>query len=370
MRRTSWFVGLFAIVLCMAPAATLLARDVHRPADVHWSPVWVMVAIAVAGFFVARALRKAASVRYLDRSVRHRRAGASPAFAFTLVGWLVVGPAFGFAAATALVAYALGEPDLAEDLPAVAGSSLPVQFVLAAIAVLAVAGYYSWSFRRRHELPVLKQAGIAIVVEPPRTQPLRVTTTMWLAGTLIDGSLFAGAIVPRLLSDDDRPSSNELASGVFGVVGGPGLISFLLLMAMLVYGPGRASALDALRQRSSIAAIALVLGGGAISEVGGPYTVAGVAGGIILLIGLLIGSATCLNIMDRGTQPWLGLLFLAGNYVLGYLGAPDGNGTALPRDVTGWVVAVLAAAYAIHQAREHYREWTRVVNLREVTPQP
>lgn len=370
MRRTSWFVGLFAIVLCMAPAATLVARDAHRPADLRWSPVGVMAAIAVAGFLIARALRRAASARYLERSLRLGRAGTSPAFAYTLAGWLLVGPAFGFAAAMSLIAFALGQPDLTEDLPAVAHSSLPVQFVLAGVAVAAVAGYYSLSFRRRHELPVLAKAGIAVVVEPPRTQPLRVTTKMWLAGTLIDGLLFAGALVPRLLSEDDRPSSNELASGVFAVVGGPGLISFLLLTAMLVYGPGRASALDALRQRSSIAAIVLVLGGGAISKVGGPYTFAGVAGGIILLIGLLIGSATCLNILDRGTQPWLGLLFLAGNYVLGYLGAPDGHGTALPQTVTGWVVAILAAAYAIHQARDHYREWTTVVNLRAANAEP
>ncbi|WIX78667.1 hypothetical protein QRX50_46260 [Amycolatopsis carbonis] len=83
---------------------------------------------------------------------------------------------------------------------------------------------------------------------------------MWL----VDALLFAGAIVPRLLSDDNRPTWGELAMG--------------------------ASAL-------SLAAIGLVL----------------------------LGSATCLNIMTRGAQPWIGLVYLAGNYVYGYLAAPNGD---------------------------------------------
>jgi hypothetical protein len=95
-----------------------------------------------------------------------------------------------------------------------------------------------------------------------------------------------------------------------------------------------------------------------------------VVGGILALAGVLLASATCLNIMDCGAQPWLGLVFLAASYILGYLTSPDGD-SALPNGVAGWSVAVLAAGYALYQARDHYQDWTRLVPVgNPATPPP
>lgn len=359
MRRASTLLGLMSLLLCVAPVAALLARDVHRRADVAWTPVQIVVPVAVVGIVVAWALRKAASARYLRNSLARGRAGASPAFAFTLVAWLLAGTAFGLAVGTWYAADNIEDPTPDRYLRFLAETPLPILFLLAGLGVLGAAGYDSWTFRRRHELPALEQAEIAIVVEPPRQQPLRVTTKMWLKGTLIDASLYAGAIVPRLLSDDDRPDADELATGVFGVLGGPAIVSFVLLVIMFLAWPTRRSALDALRQPASLAAIGIVLAGFALDYAGQE-----IAGGIVAMVGVLIGSVTLLGIMDRGTQPWMGLLFLTGSYLLGYLTAPDGD-YALPAGVTGWVVAVLAAGYTIYQAQGHWREWTKVVNLNQ-----
>jgi hypothetical protein len=365
MRRISWLFGAIAMILCIAPATVLVGREVHERADVNWPPVLVVVAIAAAGILVARTLRKVASDRYLRTAIRRREAGVSPTFAFTLVAWVLAGTAFGFAVGTWFIATNVDKPVPDKYLRNVTEYPLPILFLFAGLAVLASAGYYSWGFRKRHEFPVLRREGIAIVAEPGPPQPVAVTK-MWLTGMLIDASLFAGAIVPRLLSDDDRPSGAELATGVFGVLAGPAIISFVILMFLLVNWSTRRSAFDALRQPTSIAAIGIVLVGFALDGAGQQ-----VAGAVVGLVGVLIGSATLLNIMDRGSQPWMGYLFLAGSYVYGYLTAPDGHST-LPQGVTGWVVAVLAAAYTIQQAWSHGRDWTRLVRPSQVAmpPQP
>lgn len=360
MRGISVFVGFVAVVLCIAPATVLVGRDVQRRADVDWTPVLVAVPVAVVGFLVCRALRKAASNRYVQESIRRGRAGGSPAFAFTLVAWLLAGTAGGLTLATFLVAQTADDPSPGSYREGLADYPLPALFLFAGLAVTGAAGYYSWTFRRRYELPPLRDQGIAILVEPRRTLPpaqaVKLRTVMWLRGTLIDGMFFAGAVLPRLLSDENRPSEEELASGVFAVLGGPAIISFVLLLVLLAHWPTRRSALDALRQPSSLAAVGVVLAGFALDHAGQE-----VAGGIVALAGVLIGSATCLNIMDRGAQPWMGFVYLAGNYVLGYLTAPDGN-TALPADAVGWVVTVLAAAYAAREARSHWRTWTTLTH--------
>lgn len=369
MRRISWFVGLVAIVLCFAPGTVLVGRDVRRPADVDWDPVLVAVPVAVAGVLICRGLRKIASDRYVRRSIRQGRAGGSPAFAFTLVAWLLAGAAGGLTVGTWYVATNVADPNPDSYGKKLADYPLPILFLFAGLAVFGAAGYYSWKYRRRYELPVLEDNGIAVLLEPrtPATpaEAMKLRTRMWLQGTLIDGALFAGAIVPRLLSDGDPPSEEELASGVFGVLGGPAIISFVLLLMLLVQWPTRRSALEALRQPSSLAAIAIVLAGFALDHFGQQ-----VAGGIVALVGVLIASATCLNIMERGSQPWMGLLFLAGSYVFGYLYAPDGK-AALPVGTTGWVVAILAAAYAVYLAHDHWRSWTRIAHPADAaTPQP
>jgi hypothetical protein len=179
---------------------------------------------------------------------------------------------------------------------------------------------------------------------------------LWLEATLIDALLFAGAIVPRLFSNDDRPTAAEIGDGLTLVVGGPGIISFALLVVMFVLAPTRRSAFDALRQPSSLAPIGIFLIGWLLQE-----NNLKLAAGICAFAAVLIASATMMNIMERGSQPWLGLIFLVGNYAYGYLTAPDGD-LALPVGVIGWIVAVLAAGYTAFEAHKHWRKWNMLVD--------
>lgn len=363
MRGISVFVGFVAVILCAAPATVFTERDVHRSADVDWTPVLVTLPVAVVGFLICRALRVAASRRYVAASIRRGRAGGSPAFALTLLAWLLAAPAGGLAFATFLVYQTSDDPTPGKYREGLAEYPLPALFLFAGLVVLGAAGYYAWTFRRRHEIPPLVAAGVAVLVEPPRRLPkaqaVKLRSLMWLRGTVIEAFFFAGVLVPRLL-DGERPSGDELATGVFMVVGGPAIVSFALLVVMLLLWPTRRSAFEALRQPSSLAAIGIA-GLGFALDYGGQA----LAGGIVALAGVLIGSATCLNIMDRGAQPWLGFVFLAASYVYGYLHTPDGD-TVLPTGTAGWVVAVLAAAYAVREARGHWKEWTTLASPADV----
>ncbi|MFF4594053.1 hypothetical protein [Amycolatopsis sp. NPDC001319] len=353
-RRVSWTFGFFALLFCTSAGTAVVAEGALRGPGVSWPPVLVLAVVAAVGVVVLRGGRKVASRRYVDSALRRGRAGFSPAFPFTLAAWVLAGAGFGGLAGTAVVAADLGDGSSRAHLQALVDFSRPILLLFTSLVVLAAAGYYSWRFRERHELVTLQAAGIAVVVEPEAPRPMKVTR-MWLVGTLVDALLFAGAIVPRLLSDDDRPTSDELTTGGFNVVAGPAVVSFSILLLMLANWSTRRPALRALLHPASLAAIGLVLLGYGLDS-GAGLTVVGTVLGIA---GILLGSATCLNIMTRGAQPWMGLLYLAGNYVYAYLIAPNGD-YVLPQGVTGWIIALLAAAYAIREAVKHYREWTTV----------
>ncbi|MEU4670731.1 hypothetical protein AB0F91_22775 [Amycolatopsis sp. NPDC023774] len=352
------------MLFCTSVGTAVVAEGALRGPGVSWMRVLVQALVAVVGVVVLRAGRKAASRWYVENALRRGRAGFSPAFPFTLVTWVLAGVGFGGLAGTAVVAGDLGDADSRAHLQALVDFSRPILLLFTTLVVLAAAGYYSWRFRERHELLTLQAAGIAVVVEPEPPRPMKVTR-MWLVGTLVDALLFAGAIVPRLLSDDDRPTSDELATGGFNVIAGPAVVSFSILLLMLANWSTRRSALRALLHPASLTAIGLVLLGYALDS-GAGLTVVGTVLGVG---GTLLGSATCLNIMTRGAQPWMGLLYLAGNYVYGYLTAPNGD-YDLPQGVTGWIIAVLAAAYAIREAVKHYREWTAVEPPSRAEPPP
>jgi hypothetical protein len=356
MRGLSLFVGFVAILLTQAPATVLIGRGVHGPDDVDWLPVLILVPVATAGFLICRALRVAASRRYLTAAIRSGRAGWSPAFAYTLPAWLLAGVAGGLTGGTFLTTQTASDQD--SYLATVADYPLSVAFFFAGLGLVGAASYYSWTFRRRYEIPVLEAAGVAILVQPPeklpKAQAVKLRTRMWLQGTAIEALLFASGVLPRLLSGDDRPSGDELLDGTLKIVGGPAITSFVLLLLMLLLWPTRRSALHALARPSSLTALGIVLLAFLVDPSGKQPI-----GAIIAFTGVLLGSVVCMNIMDRGAQPWLGFVYLAANYILGYLSAPDGN-TTWPAGFTGWLIAVLAAVYAIREARVHWRDWTKL----------
>jgi len=351
-KRIGWTPGVFALLACLGAGNAIVGKSYFRDGAVSWAPMYIAVAVAVVAVLALRAGRSAASRWYLERSVRRGRAGMSPAFPFTLAAWVLGGTAFGWATGAVLVAVNGSNPSGRESLRSITETVRPVLLLLVGVLVLAAAGYYSWRFRERYELEALRQAGIAVVVapEPPG---LVKTTRMWLVGTAVDALLFLGAIVPRLFSDGDRPTADEWLKGGFTVLAGPAVVSFGLLVLLFANWSTRRSALRALLRPTSLGAIGLVLLGAVADQVPGLAAASNVLG----VAGTLLGSATCMNIMTRGAQPWMGLCYLAGNFVFGYLTAPDGD-YAFPVGVTGWIIAVLAAGYAVREARNHYHEWT------------
>ena len=331
-----------AILLAGAPATVLIGRT--DPAEVSWTPALVLVAVAVVGYAVCHVLRRRASERYLARAELNHTFSGSPVFAWTLIAWVLIAVAGGTTMGTFFASKPVEAGSYREGL---ADYPLPVLFLFAVLMVLAGAGYSSRVFRRTHEVPWLRARGIA--VERAGVERLRPkeAVVLWLKGAAIDGMLFLSGLLPLLLSGR-KPAEDELVLGVLGVVGGPGIVSFVLLVVMLFGWPTRGAAFDALRQPSSLVAIGLVVIGMVLGDTA--------AGGVLALAGVLLGSITCMNIQNRGSQPWLGFLYLAGNYVLGYLSAPNGD-SALPVGFAGWAIALIAAAYTVREAYKHGKDW-------------
>ncbi len=356
-RGMSVVAGFLAAASALPLTVLLIHRwaPAPRPADTDLAaralPLIVVPLAGVAVFLVLRLVRAALSRRYVAACVARGSYNPyrSPAFGITLAAWLVLLAGLAVAGATAGVTE--GE-QVDADL---AHADRPGFLVLSVVGVALTAAYFSWDFRRRNEVPALEAAGVVRRVDPPEELPpgtaARLRLKMFLIATVIEGLFSAGAILPRLLPGAERPTSDDLMTGVFMLVGGPAVISFVLLACLVVLAPTRQSALDALRRPSSLVAIGLVVAGLAVDAAGRPTI-----GGIIALPGLLLGSATCLNIMERGRQPWLGLTFILFSFWLGYLAAPDGS-AALPSGMVGWAVALVAAGYAAHQARGHWRTW-------------
>lgn len=204
-----------AILFAGAPATVLIGRT--APAAVSWTPALVVVAIAVVGYPVSAWLRKQASERYLARAERHRTFSGSPVFAHTLVAWVLVAAAGGMVMGTYFATRPVGEGSYREGL---ADYPVPVLFLFAGLMVLAGAGYSSRVFRYTHEVRWLRDRGIAVArAKVERLKP-KEAVVLWLKGAAIDGMLFLSALLPRLLSGE-KPAEDELALGVFMVVGGP-----------------------------------------------------------------------------------------------------------------------------------------------------
>ena len=356
-------IGAIATLVATAPATVLVGRDVRSSADVNWQPVVVTAIVAVAGWLICLGLRAVASRRYVEKAIATRQVTWSPVFAYTLVGWLLLVGAGGFAFGTYQVYNSADAPIAPDSYRAnLAKYPLPLLFIGVALVTAGCAGYAALKYRRRHEFQVLKDHGIAREVTPPgklpKAEAFKVRTRFWIEGVIIDGLAFASGLVPRLLNGE-QPSEDELGKGLISVIGGPGIISFALLVAMFLLGwPARSSALDAVRQPSSLTAIGLTAVGFAI---GGQNQL---LGSILATAGVILASATCLNIMDRGSQPWLGLVYFAGTYILGYFMGQSGD-PALPEGISGWALALGGAVFAAREAREHWRKWAALEPLRE-----
>lgn len=360
------YLAFIAVALCAAPSTVIISRGVQSKADVSWAPVLIAVPVAIAGFIVCLALRTAASRRYVAAAIQRGKASASPAFIYTLIAWVLASGAGGLTLATWLLYESANEPSAYRA--ALAEYPMALLFVFAGLAVLGTAAYHTLIFRRQNEYPLLEEYGVARLVVPPQNLPkkeaLKQRTRMWLQGTAVDGAFFLGALLPRL-AGDDQPTADEWGDGSFLVVAGPGVVSFSLLLLMLVYWPTRRSAFEAFRRPSSLAALGLVGVGVLLDTAGrGPAGSSGivVAGAVVGISGVVIASATCMNIMDRGSQPMIGLVYLAGNYIYGYLTSPDRD-IVLPAGTVPWIVAILAAIYTFTEGRSHWRRWNTLEPL-------
>ncbi|WP_157767691.1 hypothetical protein [Actinosynnema pretiosum] len=283
----------------------------------------------------------------------------SPALPLTLVGVLLVVLAVGWV-------FALGS--LVEPMTQRWGDGGAGSLLLALLAVLVVGLHFSWRFRSRAEVPPLVAAGLAQPAPPPEI-PRGARAFSWRAreftqGVVIEGVFFVVPLLGAVLSGE-FDFDEQTQQGLFMVFAGPGLISGVLLLLMVVPAPLRWVAVDALRQPSSLIALALVGGAFAVdwaNERGGVPAPLHTAAQVAVLVGVLLASATCMGIMERGPQPWLGLHYLGFSYLVGYLTTPGGT-ISQPEGVSGWVAALGALAYCLREGREHWERHHGVRSL-------
>ncbi|ACU37037.1 hypothetical protein [Actinosynnema mirum] len=315
---------------------------------------WLLVGVVGCGVgaAVVFGVRGWAVRRFVVAAVASRRyrRRVSPALPLTVAGVLLVTLAAGWGFAL----LSLVEPG-GEQLGDGSGGSL----LLALLGVVCAGLHFSWRFRRRVEVPPLVAAGLARVAEPPEV-PRGARAFSWrlrefTSGVVIEGTFFlvplAGAALSGEVGFDERTQQ-----GLFMVFAGPGLVSGMLLLLMMVPAHLRWIAVDALRQPSSLLALALVGGAFAVDWAhghGGVPAPLHTAAQVAVLVGVLLASATCMGIMERGPQPWLGLYYLGFSYLLGYLTAPGGT-ISQPEGVAGWVAAIGALGYCLREGREHW----------------
>ena len=375
MRKKSdrWMVGVMVIIaigtsIVFAAWALRLSGQAPRPPGASgFAPLdsfgitVLMIALASgAGLAAALILRKYATRRFVTRAISsgcyQPRSSPVPGCTFLALalGTVCTG-------AVILLAHLYGE----DDGSPVPEASEPGHLVLALICLIGSTMFFSWRYRTKAEVAPLTTAGLAVTMPPP-SRPRGARAFSWslkefLQGVIVE-ALFFGFSWLQSLIDSEPLSYGEVVFGIFTIIGGPGIISAVLLLCFLVPAATRWIALDALRQPSSLLAIGLVAGAFLVNSLDNVPNAVIVVATIAAVAGILLASVTCLHIMDSGHQPWLGFFYLGLSYLMGYLAAPDGS-FAYPDGLGGWIAAIAALVYCLREARKHWLEYHKVTPM-------
>lgn len=385
-RGDRWAAGLALVGLGFATvpiAARILTRWVPREDALDLGPeearallaersdAGVVLLLAMAGWLALGLLRRRATDAHVARALRRGAVtpSRSPVFPYTLgicALWLL-------AASVALAWLALFVA-ADDDLSTVRGLLEHDHAGLAALALAAVpvaALVFAWRYRGRRELPHLERAGLIRVGEPPpatRQDARRLRLRVYVWGVVVEALFFAFALLGTVLPGGERPTADEVGFQGLLVVAGPGFISMTLLFVLLLLPGTHWVARACLRRPAAFWAVVMILVG-FLANPYGPHLLAAVGGeGVeryetaiavvsvgLALGGLVMASFTSLYVMDLAAQPWLGLLYLAFAYFLGYFTSTDAE-AALPSSPAAWIGAVVALGYVLHEGRGHWRQ--------------
>jgi hypothetical protein len=83
-------------------------------------------------------------------------------------------------------------------------------------------------------------------------------------------------------------------------------------------------------------------------------------GNVLAVAGLLLGSITPMHVMDRGSQPTLGIAYRTLNYAFVCFAAP-GRLDDPANGFVNWIAATVAAAYTARLVKRHWRDWYGLV---------
>lgn len=305
--------------------------------------------VASVGLLVVHLVRRSASNRYLRAAMERGRDQPlrSPGFGLTAGAWLVMFAAMIVGSAAQSIA-ADSKPFPGEDLHSREELLYLVFSLLIGILLCLNRG---WQERRSYEIPRLQAAGL--LVRRPRPEgrdevKMRLRAFGW--NVVIEAGFFAGAVAQSLLPGGEPLRARDIWLGVASVLVGAGFVSLLLVVLLLMFGPTRVIVVGAVRQPTSVAVLALF-----VVAFGLGLADLTVLAWAAIAAGLLLATITCMHLMERGPQPTIGFAYLTVCYVVGYLITPDGD-LAAPSGVLGWGIALAALAFAIDQARRHYRK--------------
>jgi hypothetical protein len=362
-----------AVRLTQAEARTLLADRLD---------VAVVLALGTACYIALRVLRARATEQYVRRALRQGSysLSRSPAFPYTL-GICAVGLILGSVALAYLALFTAGGDDT-ETLRGILERDHPGLLLLSALAVPVAALIFAWRHRSRREVPRLEQAGLVRVgAAPPQTQEgaIRLRLRAYLWGVVVETLFFAFALLAMVLPGGEEPTGDDLVFQGSLVIVGPGMVSFILLVLLLVLPGTHWLGRACLRRPVALWAV-LMMVAGALLNPEGPHLLAAVGGeGVerydtliavasvgLALAGVTMASLTSLYLMDIAAQPWLGLLYLGFAYFLGYFTTTSGQAT-LPSSVAAWIGALVALGYVLWEGRKH---WHEHIGVRAATPAP
>lgn len=311
---------------------------------------WVFLLLGVLGCLLLRRRGRAAAERRYHASLtvgRYRWSRSS-------APWLVAGGWWWLIGALTLSAAGIeltGPPPTPP--PADVSESTLTAVGIGAVVVLTLLSLHR--SRRLLEIDPLIQAGLL-----ERSESAPVAAVGWrgfgeglhtfvVSACITMGFVLADWLQLRL-DGEPRSGPDRVFDVAMAMIGYPTLIC-LVIVVVLALSPLRWVVRDSLRPPLNRVALALALGGILLAQLVDHWVVLAAAG-----IGMTLVAITMLQLMDRGPQPWLGLLVLVGGWVLGFLVGGSGQYSLQPPEgQIRWLAAIVGAVLLVVDVRGLWR---------------
>lgn len=364
LSRFCWCVSLLLAIPLAAPAAgpaTDVLRRIGAPLQPAFTESDPLDPARAAGEMVGFGVAVLAVVALAVARRRHSRITAQRSRAAGRLGGppsVTVGLTMALWSATLLVGLLTaantaadtgddGSADLALDVATPEYAALWVLWLASLVAG-------SWAHVRRYQIePLSAGGGVVLRTTASTTAPLKPflqTYWIWLVGLRTTA---ACALGQWLSGEYDGSFSDLLLEYVEQNSLFPTVLALMCLGALLVLPRCRQYARAVLAHPRTRWCLVVFCAGLVL------HSMVPVVGNAVILVGSTAIAATSLQLVDRGPQPWLGLVFLASQFFVGL--QIDGTTSishgslflSLPTSFLAWVGALLGALSAVDGARKH-----------------